>query len=204
MRNLNECQAEVFRRSEKRIKARKQRRNHILMACIPLVLCITLFSAFVLPDLAPDKSTDPGIADGSDGAIGGLSENKQESPPCPIAKITVAGSDFSQSYTDVSDVLLISAQLSSYTYLAPESNEAMDESTRGDGFKESANGSDPLGSLADLETTGYTISLVMPDGSKLVYCLTDDTLKNLTTNQTYPLSQNQVAELKELLGIPQQ
>lgn len=58
MRSLQECQAEVFRRSEKRIKERKKRRKHILMLCIPLVLCLTTIGSFLLSGVRQDKSTD--------------------------------------------------------------------------------------------------------------------------------------------------
>ncbi len=40
MRSLDECKAEIFRRSEIKIKQRKKMRNRILAACIPLCLCI--------------------------------------------------------------------------------------------------------------------------------------------------------------------
>lgn len=46
MRSLEECRAEVFRRSEKRIRARR-RRLRTLMVCAPLVLCITALSVFI-------------------------------------------------------------------------------------------------------------------------------------------------------------
>ena len=59
MRELNECRAEVFRRSEKRIKARK-RRNSVLAWCIPLCLLIGVWS----------MSSEPPSNDGNyDGAI---------------------------------------------------------------------------------------------------------------------------------------
>ena len=50
MRELNECKAEVFRRSEKRMKERKRRRKHILLTCIPMVLCIMMLGVYVLPE----------------------------------------------------------------------------------------------------------------------------------------------------------
>ena len=40
MRSLDECKAEIFRRSEMTIRRRKQTRNRILAVCIPLCLCI--------------------------------------------------------------------------------------------------------------------------------------------------------------------
>lgn len=49
MRELNECTAEVFRRSEKRIKERRKRRSHILVWCIPLALCVAVLGAAVFP-----------------------------------------------------------------------------------------------------------------------------------------------------------
>lgn len=43
MRDLNECKAEVFRRSENRIKVRRRRRKKALSLCMPLCLCAILF-----------------------------------------------------------------------------------------------------------------------------------------------------------------
>ena len=108
MRNFEERKAEVFRRSEKRIKERKQRRNHLIMACLPLVLCITILGAFLFPGGTPE---DPGF---NGAAGGGLTEEKFESLSCPIAKITITGGNFSQTYREVEDLLLISDQLYSY------------------------------------------------------------------------------------------
>lgn len=204
MRNFEERKAEVFRRSEKRIKERKQRRNHILMACIPLVLCLTIFGAFLFPGVIPESPREPGS---TEAAMGGLTENKSESIACPIAKITVSGRGFSQSYTDVSDVLQISDQLYSYSTRGPDGNSATGNSTTGNGaagedYKENAD--DVSGSIADSANSGYTITLVMNEGNKTEYYLVGSTLKNLTTNQTHTLSQKQVNELEDLLGIPHQ
>jgi len=70
MRNFEERKAEVFRRSEKRIKARKQRRNHILMACIPLALCLAILSAFLFPQLDDLKRVSESSNDQHSGALG--------------------------------------------------------------------------------------------------------------------------------------
>ena len=53
MRELNECKAEVFRRSENRIKERKKNRNRILALCIPLCLILTVMSITILPAMLP-------------------------------------------------------------------------------------------------------------------------------------------------------
>ena len=196
MRNFEERKAEVFRRSEKRIKERKQRRNHILMACIPLVLCITLLGAFLFPGATPE---DPSF-NGSAG--GGLTEEKFESLSCPIAKITVTGGNFSQTYKEVEDLLLISDQLYSYGSRGSETNGTTDDGIASEGEDRKENADDVSGSVADSANIAYTITLITHEGVKTEYQLVGKTLKNLTTKQTYHLSQTQVNELYELLGIP--
>lgn len=56
MRELNECKAEILRRSESEIKKRKQRRKTILSWCIPLCLVLSLWSVFFLPAMLPAGS----------------------------------------------------------------------------------------------------------------------------------------------------
>ena len=197
MRNFEERKAEVFRRSEKRIKERKARRNHILMACIPLVLCITLLGAFLFPGAIPE---DP-IFNGAAG--GGLTEDRYESLSCPIAKITVTGVNFSKSYKDVEDLLLISEQLYSYGSRGAETNSNSNNGIAAEGEDRKENADDIYGNVADHSNVAYTITLVTHEGVKTEYRLVGKTLKNLTTKQTYHLSQTQVNELYELLGIPQ-
>ena len=197
MRELHECQAEVFRRSEKRIRERKQRRNHILMACIPLVLCLTIFGAFLFPGGTPE---DPGF---NGAAGGGMTEEKFESLSCPIAKITITGGNFSQTYREVEDLLLISDQLYSYGSRGSETTGTTDDSVVSEGEDRKENADDIYGNITDHSNVAYTITLVTHEGVKTEYRLAGKTLENLTTKQTYHLSQTQVNELYELLGMPQ-
>lgn len=196
MRNLNECQAEVFRRSEKRIKERKQRRKHMIMACIPLMLCITLFSAFLLPGMIPDAPQAPGMAEA---VLDGSTENKSESLACPIAEITISGLGFSKTYTNTSDILRISCQLYTCGGRDPAYNGATGTDNLSDVYEENA---DDLGSITGSANAGYTITLVTQEGKKNGYYLVGSTLEDLNTNQTHTLSQKQLNELKDLLGIP--
>lgn len=53
MRELNECKAEVFRRSDNRIKERRRKFNRVLALCIPLCLILTIFSVTMLPGMLP-------------------------------------------------------------------------------------------------------------------------------------------------------
>ena len=42
MRDLNECKAEIFRRSEKRIRERRKKSSRIIALCFPLCITITM------------------------------------------------------------------------------------------------------------------------------------------------------------------
>ena len=67
MRELNECKAEVFRRSDNRIKERRRNRNRILAMCIPLCLVLTIFSVMILPGMLPAGMDKEPEADGLSG-----------------------------------------------------------------------------------------------------------------------------------------
>jgi len=71
MRNFEERKAEVFRRSEKRIKERKRNRNRILAFCIPLCLIVTVWSIMILPAMMPASKSDNNAGEGMD-IMGGV------------------------------------------------------------------------------------------------------------------------------------
>ena len=62
MRSLDECKAEIFRRSEIKIKQRKKNRNRVLAACIPLCLCISIGAAGVFSGAFGAKSENMAAA----------------------------------------------------------------------------------------------------------------------------------------------
>ena len=183
MRDLHECQAEVFRRSEKRIKTRRQRRKHIAIACVPLVLCVILATPLLWPE---EKAIGPGA---SESVTGSLQENANESFTCSIAQITVAGGGFSRTFTGDSQVLPIWDGLTQ----TPQGSGGMISSPAHQ--ENTGRGSETAG----LE---YTITLVMRYGEKIEYLLSGNTLKDLTADQTHILSEKQANTLYDLLGIP--
>ena len=230
MRDLNECQAEVFRRSEKRIKQRRQHRKHILLSCIPLVLCITLFSAFFLADTnraAPEApvATRP--------AMNIPCGDWDGSSPVSVLRVEVSGLDFSKTYTDTADIMLISDRLYTYSQSEPECYEEPTESVLDEDYKESvdtddqhsiiedsgtsgtlkeeatgenyngSSGNDDLyGVTSDSANGGYRITLMTDAGTQIEYYLSGNVLENRTTSQSRKLTQLEVYTLQELLGIP--
>lgn len=192
MRNLNECQAEVFRRSEKRIKERRARRNHILMACIPLVLCVTIFGGLFLPNLddfkrAPESSDELLYSGTGTEAVGGLF----------TGSIEVSGNGVFNYYTAVADVQGINALLNGIVAIpetAPDGGgrDFVTEDSSSIDLKENANANEQ----------GYTIVVKRSDGSSTEYLLVGSVLINQATQQEYPVSEDTMKDLKNALGIP--
>ena len=231
MRDLNECQAEVFRRSEQRIKARKQRRKHILLACVPLVLCITLLAAYSPRDTKTAADEESSVSKTPmDGPVGDWDGSFNLS----VLRVDVSGLDFSKTFTDAADIMLISEQLCSYGGYKSECYGEPTEGILGGEYKENADRDDPESSIADSATggttaekapgennasssgnddlyygitsdsasNGYTIILTTDAGTQMEYYLYGNILENRTTNQSHKLIQSEANILKELLGIP--
>ena len=190
MRELHECQAEVFRRSEKRIKERKQRRNHILMVCIPLILCVTIFGGLFLPNLddfkgAPESSDELLYSGTGTEAVGGLFTGSVE----------VSGNGVSSYYTSVENVQGI-MRLINGVVAVPETNDGddlrdyiTDESTSTDANE-------------NYQENCYKILVKRSDGSSTEYLLVGSLLINQTTQQEYPVGEATMKDLKNALGIP--
>ncbi len=205
MRSFEQRIAEIDRRSEKIFKERRQRRKHMLVVCIPLVLCITTFSAFILPAMMPADSKGSAGSAATETAMGGLTEGVASGFFCSITQIDVSGVDVSLLYTERGDIQLISKKLYSYGGYNPENNCSVNEESRDEIFEENADGDDTAGGVtSDLTNTGITITLTMYEGRKIEYYLDGNTLTNRSVNHVRILSPKEVNELRALLGIPQQ
>ena len=190
MRNFEERKAEVFRRSEKRIKERKQRRNHMLMACIPLVLCLTIFGAFLFPQMddfkqAPESSNEQFSGTMGKDEIGGLFAGSVE----------VSGNGVSSYYTSVENVQGI-MRLINGIVAVPETNDGddlrdyiTDESTSTDANE-------------NYQENCYKIVVHRSDGTSTEYLLVGSRLIDQNTQQEFPVSEDTMKDLKNALGIP--
>ena len=191
MRNFEERKAEVFRRSEKRIKERKQRRNHILMTCIPLVLCLTIFGAFLFPQLddlkqAPESNNEHYFS-GAMGteADGGLFAGSVE----------VSGNGVSSYYTSVENVQGI-MRLINGIVAVPETDDA----DKDENFVVEDSTSTEL--KGDHKENGYRILVKRSDGSSAEYLLVGSMLIDQATQNEFYMSEETSKELKDALGIP--
>lgn len=164
MRTLHECQAEVFRRSEERIRARR-RATRALLVCLPLILCITAFSLFVLPDLAALPG-EPG------------SKNDSAAPPPAVCRIDISGAGQVTSVTD-------QARIRAITDALTELNVSPDAPSGGSDIPEASGGctivlvSEDSSQTAYLLTrqsltnrdTGHTVNLTQTQAAELTALL---------------------------------
>ena len=190
MRELHECQAEVFRRSEKRIKERKQRRNHILMTCIPLVLCLTIFGAFLFPQLDDFKQAPESSNEQFSGAMG-----KDEIGGLFTGSVEVSGNGVSSYYASVENVQGI-MRLINGIVAVPETNDGddlrdyiTDESTSTDANE-------------NYQENCYKIVVHRSDGTSTEYLLVGSRLIDQNTQQEFSVSEDTMKDLKNALGIP--
>ena len=185
MREINECTAEVFRRSEKRIKERKRRRNHILMACIPFVLCITLFSTMILPAMLPvgkDKAAEDHTQD-TDGA---------GSIACSYYSVEIKSSA-TKHYETVTDKLDVDRM---YFAIMDVLEEPAIEALPGNTGSDLNDDSDTTG------TETYVFTFKTNYGAKGTYQLTGNLLVCVETELEVHLSAEQLAEIREVFRLP--
>lgn len=190
MRNLNECQAEVFRRSEKRIKARKKRRNHVLMTCVPLALCVSVLAVFVLSGgkRSAPESIDPTV-------IPLQNEIVQSS----TMKIEVSGQGRTKAYTDPEVVMTVYTQL--YGYYCASTEDSMGTGAAGGNEFTGKHGITSEVTSSPAGRNGYQIVITLENGSKLSFDLDGMVLTVRNTNRSYTLTHYQYKVLTEILDI---
>ncbi len=110
MMDLQQAKAEVFRRSDARIKKRKAIRRTVFACCVPLVLCVGLWSVTILPAMMPATSADSAESAVMDNINGAAPESAQDifyglsskfdAPSTQTATVMVHGEEYPISGED--------------------------------------------------------------------------------------------------------
>lgn len=188
MRTLQECQTEVFRRSERKIKQRRRRTAGILLACIPLCLCLAL-----LPwgnDKAEMKESVQYSA---------VQENAQAGNGLSVSSVKVYGDQGSFTLTDNSDILYIIGFIEQQPKygLTADAGTAEPESAQPETMTPDE---DWESSRSEEAPVTYTFTLVMTDGSTRMYTVTDNKIAGTQTDELAVLTDAQAAELLAFLA----
>lgn len=210
MRSLEECKAEIFRRSEITIKKRKQTRNRILAVCLPLCLCI---GAVIL--WQPGMQHKAGKAENSYKMLSAAPESPDNSyslldnsfmesvcdTALPVegekmelyaAKVRISGLKSSQVTENAGQAQYSPKEQFEYLYdLFVQEN--------GSQVFEDFIISDPSETLKNnKETPDYTITFTMSDQSEIVFLLTGNILSVKDTEKTITLTPEQKQKLHEI------
>ena len=198
MREINECTAEVFRRSEKRIKERKRNRNRLLAFCIPLCLIVTVWSIMILPAMMPASKSDNNAGEGMDimGSVDGTA--------AAYVRVEV----MSTGTATQSAILKDDADEVAQIYYTVQSSFV----NSGGGNKESAKEEAEDDALTDENkdysqsgttnlSSGFRIIFSTENGAQTIYSLSGDTLINETTKQETILAEDQRSNLLNMLGL---
>lgn len=191
MRELNECTAEVFRRSEMRIKERRKKNKRILAFCIPLCFVTVLWAAlsFYPVGIASDSfdatANDQAMVDQDiDNTVVveyRFSELSIKKSPEEIEKITDA--------EEVAKIFEIIDECFSET----EDTDALIPDTLPDeelGWDNPCSGEDEI-----------TLTFYETDAEECVYIFSGNRLVSVDTGETVFVSEGRLTKLEAVLGL---
>ena len=198
MRNFEERKAEVFRRSEKRIKERKRNRIRILAMCIPICLVITVWSIVILPAMFPANKSNNSAGEGMD-IMGGVDGTEAAFVRVEVVSTgTVTQSSIQKD--DVNEVAQIYYSVqSSFVNSGGGNKESAKEEAEDDVLTEE--NKDYLQSGTTNLSSGYRIIFTTENGAQTTYLLTGDKLVNEATKQETILTEDQRSNLLNMLGL---
>lgn len=183
MRDLQQCQAEVFRRSEKRIQQNKKRTKHILLTCVPLVLCLAVCCTVMWPGVPSGDMCAPECAPE-------MPISTEPAMGAPSTVVTVNYGELSLCYTDSNQTLQICELLEQPLNRYEENREEVNYGVPEDILTNATDG------LASVKIVVQT-----PQGTQTEYLLCGNVLQNVTKGEERTLTQAQAEALKKSLGI---
>lgn len=192
MRNFEERLGEIRRRGEA-LKRKRQNRQKMLAACIPLILCVGL-CVLSLPDwkAAPVSGENPNPS----GVGDPYSETQRVTAAVfSVQQIQVEGCGLQITHTEDRELRQIADLLSD---LMRRQEDAVTSPVN------PVSGSDDPavgGKEGVSEQMGFVVTVETRDGVQQYYLL-GSTLKNLQTDLTRHLEEKDLFALKRALGIP--
>ena len=186
MRSFEQRKEEILLRSEKRIKQRKRAVKSVIAACVPLVLCVTVLSGYLMLGgfgssdmLAPEAALEPNYSSAGADLPDAPQEEWPESMPMQLCSVQVAD----QIYTDAETMGGIEALLPSYGMIADSDLAVPAESATGNKHN-----------YGTAETV--TITLTYTDGFIVTYTVTGNSISGPLGSAV--LTQEQLKWLKSL------
>ena len=185
MRDLETCKAEVFRRSEEKIKERTRMRRRALTLCVPLVLCLVV-GAVAWPNLTRESK--------------GGNQMPADSAPLPEGYEVVGEMD-----PEGSAVLRIedAAALELLASLATDEDAMYGSNADPDQPRKNVGDASVIAGVPAPEGAEEEVAfiLVTPDGEE-TYTLSGGMLKCESQNWQRRLTEEEEMNLRQTLGLP--
>lgn len=195
MRDLDECKAEIFRRSEEKIKQRRKARRKMMTGGLSLCLCLVVGTAVIVPALSSKKSTAEGTMDEElhaeelPGAIDVLSVEIENLP---------GTAPYYQTLTDEAEVTGLYERIRDLCEEAPE-----DEKLNGYGKDQVKDPMENNYAEGVWEPQNYRITFTAEDGEKRNFVLAGCLLRSEEDGRSWLLEEEAAATLAAALGLPQ-
>lgn len=188
MRDLEECKAEVFRRSKERIKARKKMKQRTVICCASLGM--VLAAGMILPKLGP---VDELFGIERDGAVGSVA------PEYASVRSTENGSSYQLRYrtSDKEEAIDSYDVLQGFFAGKPETEGTIDTSKETDYVLR--------GDMITVENTlVYEFSFRIEEGEEAVFRLVGNELTDVKNNRETILTEEQLLTLKTHFRITEE
>lgn len=199
MRDLKECTAEVFRRSEQKIKERRRKRGRVLAVCVPICLAAAVWPASIL--LAGKTADNAPLAEE-------MAENTGMNFVCPYTEVEIQDGGLfpEEHYGKVADRAVVAELFEAVSSLFADTGGSHDADENLPANENYPAYDGNVGDCQDESASrdrlrGCTVIFTAKDGSQAVYRLVENTLVNVSANETVFLSDAQTAGLMAVLGI---
>lgn len=206
MRELNELKAEIFRRSEEKIKERQRRRQRIVALCVPLCLCAVIVSALSLPRLFGTKEGDTEKLELS-ADVAEMAEINGGSEPDAISETEIAVAELRSKVGDVEQYEKITDKERASELYGLIMRMFRTTGTPGDpdGNPETQENREPSDSVVSHSSPAaeYTVTFTGEGGEKAVFYIDGDTVEDIN-GVSATLSSEVLENLKTALGLSEQ
>ncbi len=187
MRQMEEYKAEIFRRSEYKIRERKKKRLQTILWCTPFFLCTFLWAVLILPAMMPAGSEDSSYDEMKDEMEIQVEENIEIS--CVSLEILDENGVLSHRITEQALVSDLFRTVRSYTAKEDVSDDRLEAET------------DPSSS-DQMEMFGKANrSLIFTDtnGSAHLFSLSGNTITDKATGEKAELTGEELTQLETYL-----
>lgn len=187
LNTLEERMAEINRRKESIIRMRRQRRSRVLAACVPIVLIVGLCS-LVLGRRGPAEQTMPTLDTGGDDAI-----SYSTVPATWVGCVTVQSGKIAKDIQTSEDVTRITGLIERIT--AGSAVSSIEPWDRTDMIDASVKWGE------EIPAEPVTICILDANGRETEYALTEQTLVNKLTGESFAVTEEEYRTLREALNI---